>query len=149
MIGGGADKTASLADGSSSGVTTNSSKYIFDVTSSPKQVDITYYPSTEKAKVLISNYTPVTSGWYFKCESAIGGISANTNTAMAADGTLLLENVAEGTYNFYIHNNASELYWGQNKFGGCYVDQTNSTASLISSKIADKKFDGTFSALYL
>ena len=142
MIGGGADKTASLADGSSSGVTTNSSKYIFDVTSSPKQVDITYYPSTEKAKVLISNYTPVTSGWYFKCESAIGGISANTNTAMAADGTLLLENVAEGTYNFYIHNNASELYWGQNKFGGCYVDQTNSTASLISSKIADKKFDG-------
>lgn len=141
MIGGGADKTASLADGSSSGVTTNSSKYIFDVTSSPKQVDITYYPSTEKAKVLISNYTPVTSGWYFKCESAIGGISANTNTAMAADGTLLLENVAEGTYNFYIHDNASELYWGVNKFGGCYVDQTNSTASLISSLTTDAKFD--------
>ena len=143
MIGGGADKTASLADGSSSGVTTDGSvKYIFDVTSTPKQVDITFNPSTNKAQVLLSNYTPVTSGWYFKCESAIGGVAANTNTAMAADGTLLLENVAAGTYNFYIHNNASELYWGQNKFGGCYVDQTNSTASLISSKIADAKFDG-------
>ena len=143
MIGGGADKTASLADGSSSGVTTDGSvKYIFNVTSTPKQVDITFNPSTNKAKVLLSNYTPVTSGWYFKCESAIGGVAANTNTAMAADGTLLLENVAAGTYNFYIHNNASELYWGQNKFGGCYVDQTNSTASLIPEKTADAKFEG-------
>lgn len=141
MVGGGADKTASKADGSSSDVTEDGVKYKFNV-STPKQVDITFNPSTNKAKVLLSNYTPVTSGWYFKCESAIGGVAANTNTAMAADGTLLLENVAAGTYNFYIHNNASELYWGQNKFGGCYVDQTNSTASLISSKIADKKFDG-------
>ena len=141
MIGGGSDINASKADGSSSDVTEDGVKYKFNV-STPKQVDITYYPSTTKAKVVLSDYTPVTSGWYFKCESAIGGVAANTNTAMAADGTLLLENVAAGTYNFYIHNNASELYWGQNKFGGCYVDQTNSTASLISSKIADKKFDG-------
>lgn len=141
MIGGGDDKAALLADGSSSGISTNGAKYLFNVTSSPQQVDITFDPTTNKAKVLISNYTPVTSGWYFKCESAIGGVAANTNTAMAADGSLLLENVAAGTYYFYIHDNASELYWGQNKFGGCYVDQTNSTASLISSKTADKKFD--------
>ena len=141
MVGGGSDISASKADGSSSDVTEDGAKYKFNVSSSPKQVDVTYYPSTTKAKVLISDYTPVNTGWYFKCESAIGGVAANTNTAMGSDGTLTLVNVAEGTYNFYIHDNASELYWGFNKFGGCYVDQTNSTASLISSLTTDAKFD--------
>ena len=141
MIGGGADKTASLAEGSSAAVSTNGSeKYIFNVTSSPKQVDITFNPSTNKAKVLLSDYTPVTTGWYIKSESAVGGLAANTNTAMASDGTITLTSVSAGTYYFYIHNNASELYWGFNKFGGCYVDQTNSTASLISSLTSDAKF---------
>jgi len=132
---------ASKQTGSSNDVSTNSEKYIFNV-SSPKQVDVTFYPNDgNKCKVLLSDYTPVTTGWYFKCESAIGGVAANANTAMASDGTLTLTNVAAGTYYFYIHNNASEKYWGFNKFGGCYVDQTNSTASLISEKTADTKFD--------
>lgn len=132
---------ASKQTGSSNDVSTNSEKYIFNV-SSPKQVDVTFYPNDgNKCKVLLSDYTTNTEGWYFRCEQAIGDISANTNTAMANDGTLTLTNVAAGTYYFYIHNNASEKYWGFNKFGGCYVDQTNSTASLISEKTADAKFD--------
>ena len=142
MIGGGADKTASLADGSTSGVTVDGVKYKFNVTSSPKQVDIVFNPSTDKAQVVLSDYTPNTEGWYFKCESAIGGIAADTKTALNSSGILTLSSVSAGTYYFYICNNDAELYWGQNKFGGCYVDQTNSTASLISSKTADAKFDG-------
>lgn len=140
MVGNGSDISASTADGTSGDVSTNSVKYIFNVSSSPKRVNITYYPSTTKAKVVLSNYTPVTSGWYFKCEKAIGGIAANTNTAMASDGTLILRNVAADTYYFYIHDNASELYWGFNKFGGCYVDQSYSTSSLIPTLTADAKF---------
>lgn len=142
MIGGGADKTASLADGSTSGVTVDGVKYKFNVSSSPKQVDIVFNPSTDKAQVVLSDYTPNTEGWYFKCESAIGGIAADTKTALNSSGILTLSSVSAGTYHFYICNNDAELYWGQNKFGGCYVDQTNSTASLISSKTADAKFDG-------
>ncbi|MBR4521303.1 MAG: InlB B-repeat-containing protein, partial [Paludibacteraceae bacterium] len=142
MIGGGADKTASLADGSTSGVTVDDVKYKFNVSSSPKQVDIVFNPSTDKAQVVLSDYTPNTEGWYFKCESAIGGIAADTKTALNSSGILTLSSVSAGTYFFYICNNDAELYWGQNKFGGCYVDQTNSTASLISSKTADAKFDG-------
>ena len=128
---GSTEKTASdiWDDGNSTGGLKNKFdgyKVYFNQLSGTKKVTLTYTSGTNKLKGIVSDYDTETTGWHLFVDDVDKGEMNASGVLDVAD----LSGASGGTaHTFYITDGSATTWWGVNKFGGIYIDETNSNVS--------------------
>lgn len=108
-----------------------SDKYYFAGTGDTKLYTFTLNTSTGRFTAKAEAYPVQKTGWHV----FVGDDNPTEVGTITEEDGLVIENLAAGSYNMYITDGSANPIWGINKFGGLYIDKTNSDVAWATQRV--------------